>query len=91
MQTDSESDNLDAAPNISEGASASRSSSSGSSSGSSPDRKKPALRSYIETFDESTMRETATLMSKEGASLLDRQTKALWGDVKELQAEMQKV
>ena len=52
---------------------------------------KPALRKYIETFDQQTMRDTATIMSREGASLLDRQTKALWGDVQELQKEMQQV
>lgn len=63
---------------------------SGSSAQSPRQNKKPALKAYIETFGQDTMRETATLMSREGASLLDRQTKALWGDVHELQAEMQK-
>lgn len=52
---------------------------------------KPALRKYIDSFDKQTMRETASIMSREGASLLDRQTKALWGDAHELQEEMQKV
>lgn len=53
--------------------------------------KKPALRKYIETFDQDTMRDTARMMSKEGMSLLDRQSTALWGEAKKLQEEMQKV
>jgi hypothetical protein len=64
---------------------------SSSSSESNKNESKPPLRKYIESFDQKTMRDTATLMSKESASLLDRQTKALWGDVQLLQAEMQKV
>ena len=53
--------------------------------------RKPALRKYIETFDQETMRDTARMMSKEGMSLLDRQSTALWGEAKKLQEEMQKV
>lgn len=61
------------------------------SSEASTSDNEPVLRKYIKSFDEQTMRETATLLSKESASLLDRQTKALWGDVQQLQEEMQQV
>lgn len=52
---------------------------------------KPLLREYIDSFDRETMIATARIMSKEGANLLDRQNRALWGDVNQLQQEMQEV
>jgi hypothetical protein len=67
------------------------SSESASSSSSNEQPKQPALRKYIETFDQDTLRNTARMMSMEGLSLLDRQSTALWGEANELQAEMQKV
>lgn len=54
-------------------------------------RPKGALRQYVESFDQETMVSTARLVTGEGAALVERQTKALFGDVKALQAEMQEV
>jgi hypothetical protein len=48
-----------------------------------------ALREYVESFDQDAMLATARLVSAEGAGLVERQTGALFGDVKALQAEMQ--
>jgi hypothetical protein len=92
MQADSDSEDLDSAtpPPGTEGSNEPSAFDAAAGSKQKKDGK-PALRKYIESFDQATLRETATLMSREGASLLDRQTKALWGDAHELQAEMQKV
>lgn len=54
-------------------------------------RTKGALRRYVETFDQETLVATAKLVTMEGAALVERQTKALFGDVKALQAQMQEV
>eukprot|EP00803_Ostreobium_quekettii_P001375 evm.model.scf_910.1 EVM.evm.TU.scf_910.1 scf_910:24458-29165(-) len=50
---------------------------------------KPTLRQYVESFDQDTMIETAKIVSVEGAALVERQTAALFGDLKALQKEMQ--
>jgi len=50
-----------------------------------------SLRRYVESFDADAMREMAALVSVEGAALVERQTLALFGDVKQLQTEMQTV
>jgi hypothetical protein len=52
-------------------------------------RRKGALRKYVESFDQEAMLATARLVTAEGAALVERQTKALFGDVKGLQSEMQ--
>jgi hypothetical protein len=97
VQADSDSTDPDSASPPPESSDASdEPSTSGTSSDSKAGQEKgkkvkPELRKYIESFDQETMRETAKILSREGASLLDRQTRALWGDVKELQAEMQQV
>lgn len=72
-------------------------SSSASSSGSSAAAQsealvkqgKSALRKYIEKFDQTTMVETARIVSQEGAALVERQTTALFGDIKQLTQQMQ--
>ena len=50
---------------------------------------KGALRKYVESFDQEAMMATARLVTREGAALVERQTEALFGDAKKLQAEMQ--
>jgi hypothetical protein len=52
-------------------------------------RQKSALRRYVESFDQETMLETARLVTMESAQLTERQTQALFGDIKGLQADMQ--
>eukprot|EP01026_Neomeris_dumetosa_P009402 TRINITY_DN1317_c0_g1_i1.p1 TRINITY_DN1317_c0_g1~~TRINITY_DN1317_c0_g1_i1.p1 ORF type:complete len:309 (-),score=70.52 TRINITY_DN1317_c0_g1_i1:340-1266(-) len=47
------------------------------------------LKQYVEQFDQQTMLETSRLVSIEGAALVERQTTALFGDVKKLQQDMQ--
>ena len=54
-------------------------------------KKKGALRQYVESFDQETMMATARLVTTEGSTLVERQTKALFGDVKALQSQMQEV
>lgn len=49
------------------------------------------LRRYVESFDIDAMREMASLVSLESAALVERQTSALFGDIKQLQTEMQTV
>lgn len=48
-----------------------------------------ALRKYIEGFDQATMIDTARVVSAEGAALVERQTTALFGDIKALTKQMQ--
>jgi hypothetical protein len=57
----------------------------------SPRRKPPTptLRAYIERFDPQTMAQTARVVSVEGAAVVERQTTALFGDVKLLTRQMQ--
>jgi hypothetical protein len=50
---------------------------------------KGVLRKYVESFDQEAMMATARLVTREGAALVERQTEALFGDAKKLQAEMQ--
>jgi hypothetical protein len=50
---------------------------------------KSALRRYVESFDQATMVSTARVVSAEGAALVERQTSALFGDIKELTRQMQ--
>lgn len=52
-------------------------------------RQKSALRSYVEGFDQATMVETARVVSAEGAGVVERQTTALFGDIKALTQQMQ--
>lgn len=52
-------------------------------------RKKGALRAYVESFDQEAMLQMARLVTIEGAALVERQTKALFGDAKALQQQMQ--
>jgi class 3 adenylate cyclase len=47
------------------------------------------LRKYVEGFDQATMIDTARVVSAEGAALVERQTTALFGDIKELTQQMQ--
>ncbi|KAH7616359.1 hypothetical protein Ndes2526B_g08489 [Nannochloris sp. 'desiccata'] len=54
-------------------------------------KKRGALRQYVESFDQETMMATARLVTTEGSTLVERQTKALFGDVKALQSQMQEV
>jgi len=75
----------DAAPSASSSAKQQPSGTTGGAPG------KPALRKYIESFDQAMMVQTASFVSKEGLNLLERQTSALWGDAKELQKQMQEV
>jgi hypothetical protein len=63
--------------------------SSSSTSSSSGETEKGALRKYVESFDQEAMMATARLVTREGAALVERQTEALFGDAKKLQAEMQ--
>jgi hypothetical protein len=51
--------------------------------------RKSALRRYVEGFDQAMMVETARVVSAEGAALVERQTSALFGDIKELTRQMQ--
>lgn len=48
-----------------------------------------ALRAYVEQFDPETLARTATIVSKEGLALAERQTGALFGKLEDLQREMQ--
>eukprot|EP01023_Acetabularia_acetabulum_P050853 TRINITY_DN5546_c0_g1_i3.p1 TRINITY_DN5546_c0_g1~~TRINITY_DN5546_c0_g1_i3.p1 ORF type:complete len:215 (-),score=53.16 TRINITY_DN5546_c0_g1_i3:1199-1843(-) len=50
---------------------------------------RPILKQYIAKFDQQTMIETSRLVSIEGAAIVEMQTTALFGDVKQLQKEMQ--
>ena len=52
-------------------------------------KQKGSLRQYVESFDQETMVAVARLVTVEGAALVERQTKALFGDVKALQTQMQ--
>ncbi len=52
-------------------------------------RGKSALRRYVESFDQAAMLATARLVSAEGGALVERQTRALFGDVAALQRAMQ--
>jgi hypothetical protein len=67
------------------------SSTSGKDETSLVKRQKGALRQYVESFDQETMLATARLVTVEGAALVERQTKALFGDVKTLQSQMQQI
>jgi hypothetical protein len=52
-------------------------------------QKKSALREYVEQFDQQTMVEMTRIVSAEGAALVEAQTSALFGDLKQLQRQMQ--
>jgi hypothetical protein len=54
-----------------------------------PKPAKSVLRKYIESFDQSTVQEMASLVSLEGAALVEMQTHALFGDLVALQRQMQ--
>lgn len=81
-------DDLDT-PSPSSSSSSSSSSSDASASGATSGQSKSALRKYVESFDEDTMKEMARMVSKEGSDLVERQTIGLFGDIKKLQQEMQ--
>merc|ERR1712003_126145 len=51
---------------------------------------KSKLQEYIETFDQQTLQETAQILSKEGSTLVERQTRGLFGDINELQEEIKR-
>ena len=51
--------------------------------------RKPLLCRYVETFDQQTMLEMTQVVSAEGAALVEAQTSALFGDLKQLQRQMQ--
>lgn len=53
--------------------------------------RKASLKEYVNSFDQATLVETANILSIESASLVERQTSALFGDVRELQQQMSKV
>lgn len=44
---------------------------------------------YVEQFDQQTMVEMTRIVSAEGAALVEAQTSALFGDLKQLQRQMQ--
>lgn len=48
----------------------------------------PACR-YVDAFDQQTMLEMTRIVSAEGAALVEAQTSALFGDLKQLQRQMQ--
>eukprot|EP00210_Caulerpa_lentillifera_P003399 g3243.t1 len=50
---------------------------------------KNLLRQYVESFDQEALRKIASIVSLEAASLVERQTLALFGDLKQLHNEMQ--
>merc|ERR1719515_141100 len=52
------------------------------------EKPKSKLQEYIETFDQQTLQETAQILSKEGSTLVERQTRGLFGDINELQEEI---
>jgi hypothetical protein len=90
-QSASSSSSSTSSSNVSNGSS---SSSSGAAGRSGPKRTgsargRSALRKYIEGFDQTTMVETARVVSAEGAGLVERQTTALFGDIKALTKQMQ--
>jgi len=62
---------------------------SASEEGRSLKRQKSALRSYVESFDQATMVDTARVVSTEGGALVERQTTALFGDIQLLTKQMQ--
>merc|ERR1712157_242389 len=51
---------------------------------------KSKLQEYIETFDQQTLQETAQILSLEGSTLVERQTRGLFGDINELQEEIKR-
>ncbi len=51
---------------------------------------KSKLQEYIETFDQQTLQETAQILSAEGSTLVERQTRGLFGDINELQEEIKR-
>jgi hypothetical protein len=67
-----------------------RAASSAPARGASPTARGPTtLRAYIERFDPATMAQTARVVSVEGAAVVERQTTALFGDIKQLTRAMQ--
>mmetsp|Transcript_13409 Transcript_13409/g.48794 ORF Transcript_13409/g.48794 Transcript_13409/m.48794 type:complete len:442 (-) Transcript_13409:104-1429(-) len=51
-------------------------------------KRRPTLREYVESFDQATMIETASVMSMEGVMLLQEYTTELYGDLNVLQRQM---
>ena len=92
MHVQASDDNADTVSSPSSSTNSSASSSGQSSSGlKGGEKKKPELRKYIESFDKAMMVQMASVVSREGLNVLERQTKALWGDAKLLQEQMQEV
>jgi len=54
-------------------------------------QRQASLKEYAESFDQATLLETAQILSLEAAALVERQSTALFGDAKELQAQMSEV
>ncbi|KAL0019738.1 hypothetical protein WJX77_008774 [Trebouxia sp. C0004] len=52
-------------------------------------KKESPLRKYIESFDQATLADMTRQVSQEGAALVDVQTTALFGNLRELQSQMQ--
>ena len=52
-------------------------------------KRKSKMQEYVESFDQETLVETARIVSAEAAMLVERQTSTLFGDVQQLQQEMQ--
>mmetsp|Transcript_7986 Transcript_7986/g.26414 ORF Transcript_7986/g.26414 Transcript_7986/m.26414 type:complete len:452 (+) Transcript_7986:83-1438(+) len=50
---------------------------------------KLTLKQYIQGFDQSTLAQTARIVSMEGVAVAERQTGALFGSIEDLQREMQ--
>jgi len=48
-----------------------------------------SLRQYVEQFDQSTLSETARIVSMEGVTLVERHTAALFGSIESLSKQMQ--
>lgn len=54
-------------------------------------QRKASLKEYVNSFDQATLIETANILSQEAASLVERQSTALFGDVRQLQQQMSEV
>lgn len=81
-------DEADAAPINFGGADFDLFSDSSSSSSERPESKL-TLKQYIQNFDQTTLAQTARIVSMEGVAVAERQTGALFGSIEDLQREMQ--
>eukprot|EP00192_Tetraselmis_astigmatica_P024558 CAMPEP_0117695560 /NCGR_PEP_ID=MMETSP0804-20121206/28201_1 /TAXON_ID=1074897 /ORGANISM="Tetraselmis astigmatica, Strain CCMP880" /LENGTH=408 /DNA_ID=CAMNT_0005509633 /DNA_START=400 /DNA_END=1623 /DNA_ORIENTATION=+ len=51
-------------------------------------KRQASLKEYVESFDQAMLMETAQVLTIEAAALVERQTTALFGDIKALQQQM---